>query len=257
MRPLLVAATALALAAAPAAVLGAADAASTPRIRAVPAAATPGAPVTVTGRAPGCAGGIVVAEHRYLATKGESNLRPGGVGAVAPDGTFAVSVTVPNDAVYSAIMANFAGPTYDVVELDLHPCGQVLGVNITVLPFSYREHVTLSPVHPRSGGRVTVTATHCRGGPVPSFTQIIDRAGSYFRFSGRTSAGTYRGSVTLRHGLLGAYDDRGPAVPSAPGRNDAIVMVPCAQSTGPASVARADRLQHVRWAVDIHIRPRG
>ena len=255
MRPPVVLAAAAALLLGPAALPVTARTASAPRIEVSPVAATPGSPVLITGRAPGCFGGAVVAEHRYLTSAGDDSLSPAGAGAVAPDGTFAVAVTVPANAAYSAITAQFEGPRYDVVELDLQPCGRVLGANITVLPFNYREHISWSPTQPRSGGRVTVTVTHCQSGPIESYTQIIDRAGNYFRLSGHTSLGTYHGSVVLDHGLLGSNDDRGRAVPSARGQNDATIMVPCAQSTGPASAARADHLLHLAWAVDIHIRP--
>jgi hypothetical protein len=231
------------------------EAAPTSSIGYAPAGVRPGHSVTISGQAPHCKASPIAIIQHYLATNGNRTMKPGVGGTTDGEGKFSFSLQVPRNAVYSAITRAFAGYQYDDVEVRFASCGTVLGVGVLVKPFNYREHITWSPTRPRTGTTLHVTATHCAGGVVPNpFAEVIDRAGSYYPLTGTTTNGTFHGTVDLRHGLAGVNAPRGWAKPSAPGKKDAVLMVPCAQSTGPRSVAEADKIMHLRWAVDIHIR---
>jgi hypothetical protein len=218
--------------------------------------ARPGAVAAVHGHiAAACAGRPITVTQHYLNSKAARASMPGLGGVVGAGGAITFTVTVPNDAVRSDIGRPFSEYQYDVIEADVAGCGE-RGTNLLVLPFNRKQHISWSPTRPRSGSTISVTSTHCVGGLLSPFAQVIDRRGAYYNLSGRLTGTTFHGTVNLAHGFFGSDAPTGAAKPSARGHHDAILRVPCAQSEGSRAVARADHLQRLTWAVDFSIRRR-
>jgi hypothetical protein len=236
--------------------LGGAASATAFTLAPVHAGARPGAVAAVHGHiAASCTGRPITVTQHYLNTKAARASQPGLGGVVGTGGAVTFSVTVPSDAVRSDISRPFAEYQYDVIEADVAGCGE-RGTNLIVLPFNRKQHISFSPARPRSGSTMTVTSTHCVGGVLSPFAQVIDRRGAYYNLSGQLTGTTFHGKVNLAHGFFGADAPTGPAKPSKRGHRDAILRVPCAQSEGSRAVARSDHLQRLTWAVDFSIRRR-
>lgn len=234
-----------------------AEAASRLSIAVSPTSAKPGQVVTVSGVISACPLQGFQTAHNYTDFKGNAVQSNGMPGMTDASGAFSFMTTVPTGAVRSNLFRPFADFTYDTVVLRFQACGdRVIGVSVYVRPFSHKVELTVTPASPRSGRLVHVTATHCRNGPLPEFTQLVDRTGEYFHFSGSVSGSTYTGTANLAHGFYGAFAPGGPAHPSPRGVKDAVISVPCVQDDGPKSVAVADRLWHSNVVVDVHIRKR-
>jgi hypothetical protein len=229
----------------------------TMRVHLSDASVLPGHTTLLHGSVPlSCAGRPVTVTQHFLKPNASRGVTPGTPGVVGPDGKFTVTVTVPPQAVRSDIARPYSGPQYDVVEAVVEFCGR-RGANINVLPFGHREHITFSPTRPRSGTTMSVTVTHCRGGVLDTFAQVIDRRGAYYQLNGSLKAGTFHGTVDLRHGFFGSSAHTGAARASRNGARDALLRVPCAQSEGNAAAKRREPLQHLNWGVDFTIRRRG
>jgi len=235
-----------------------AEAAGQFTMSATPAAAKPGQVVTISGVVSKCALKPFRSVQNYTDFNGNSVQSNGMPGTADASGAFTFMATVPTGAVRSNLFRPFADFAYDTVVVQFQGCGgRIVGTNVFVKPFNHLVRLTVTPAEPRSGRPVTVTATHCRNGPLPEFTQLVDRTGEYFHFKGSVSQGTYTGTANLAHGFYGAFAPGGPAHPSSPGVKDAVVSVPCVQTDGPRSVAAADVLWHSSVVVDVHIRKRG
>jgi hypothetical protein len=238
----------------PAAAGGAAHAAFSPT------AAKPGAMARVTGVMSACPMTVITVAQSYTQGDGSRVQTPQPTpGMTDATGKFSVLVTVPAMAARSDILRPFAGWQYDTAIVSFQNCGgRVIGANLNVLPVNKAEHISLSSTRPRSGSTLHVTVTHCVGGVLPAFTQVIDRTGEYFLISKSSYSGTtWKGSVSLKHGYYGLQAPAGAAHASPHGARDAWLAVPCTQSKGPRRVALADHLQHVTIARDISIRRHG
>jgi len=241
------------------AVVSPAEAAGKFTISVSPERAKPGTFVTVSGVVSACPLKQFSTVQNYTDFHGNSVQTNGAPGTTDATGAFSFMAMVPNGSVRSNIFRPFADFAYDTVVAQFQSCGnRVIGAHIYVRPFNHLVAITVTPARPRSGHLVTVQATHCRHGTLAEFTQLVDRTGEYFHFSGSLSASgsTYTGTANLAHGCYGAFAIGGPAHPSAPGVKDAVVSVPCVQNDGPQSVADADKLWHSSVVVDVHIRPR-
>jgi hypothetical protein len=219
--------------------------------------ARPGGAVTITGSAPRCAMQPFETYQGYTNRDGSRVQAQGAPGVTDADGHFTFIVKIPSGAVRSNLFRPFAAFQYDTVVVSFPGCHNlVLGLNLRVRPFNKLVRLTLSPERPRSGSKLRITATHCHGGVLPEFTQLIDRTGEYFHFEGDTVSGTFKGEADLSHGYYGLQARGGPAHASARGAKDALAMVACTQAQGPRWVARQEKLQHLTVGVDVHIRPK-
>lgn len=217
--------------------------------------AKPGGMVTITGAAPRCSMQPYQTYQGYTDKDGNRVSAQGAPGVSGNDGGFTFVVSVPGQAVRSNIFRPFDAFQYDTVVVTFPGChNTVLGVNLNVRPFNKKVLLSVSSTRPRSGSKLRITATHCHGGVLPEFTQLIDRTGEYFHFEGKTVSGKYSGVADLSHGYYGLQAPAGPAHPSAPGVKDALAMVACTQAQGPRWVARLEKLQHLNIGMDLHIR---
>jgi hypothetical protein len=232
--------------------------AATPTISASPGGAEPGHSVTISGVAPGCLAQPFQFVQDYTDFKGNRVQAPGRGGIAGLNGAFSFSATVPSQASRSDILRPFSAWQYDTVVVTFPGChgGTVIGVNVKVLPFNREALIWLSQSAPRSGSKLHVTVTHCLGGVLPQFTQLVDRTGEYFHIQGSVTNGTFRGTANLAHGFYGDSAPGPAAHPSPRGVKDSVVAVACTQSEGPRWVAQRDVLWHSNLVVDVHIRKR-
>lgn len=237
-------------------------AAATTTLTASPSAAKPGVVVTVTGKIPAQAGKPYSVAQIYTnnhVARAEQNEPSAGV--VGADGSVHATVTVPTGATRSDILRPYGSWQYDeiIFSFPATNCPQVCttyGVNVTVLPISTNQHITLGTLAPRTGSKLSVRTTSCVGGIATEFARVIDGNGAYFPLSGTLSGTTFTGSADLSKGFRGKDSPTGAAHVSSPiGTKDSFVAVPCLQSEGPPSVAAADNLDHLTMVIDITICP--
>jgi hypothetical protein len=224
-----------------------------------PSQAKPDEPFTLTGRSPGCPNQPFAVTQTYTNNVGgrtrQEELMAGGQSGA--DGSFTANLVVPAGATRSNIYRPYGGWQYDAVEVTFPGCPEGLtGAHLIVLSMRFDQHIHLSTTAPRTGSEITVSSENCVGGALSTFTWVIDNAGSYFLFDGTFAGTTYTGIANLAEGYRGSEFPTGAAHVSQPlGAKDVIVQVPCVQSEGPASVAAADKLQHLSFSIDITIRP--